>query len=193
MARADQSHYAVLGVDAGASTAEVRKAYLRLAREHHPDFHTNERAATRAANEREMQRISEAWQVLGDPARRRAYDERWVRADPADRSGRRASTRTARGPGPADYRFTPIDDGPDVDDAALLDDTPVAGTAVSRTAQVVPAALFLGGSAVFAVGAVVRLAELVAVGIILAVLGLVGFVLTPAMAIARSWQAERDA
>jgi hypothetical protein len=181
MPPADPSHYDILGVDRRATSAEVRKAYLRLAREHHPDFHTNDLAATRAANEREMRRINEAWEVLGDADRRREYDERT-----------RVEQRTSRRPGAADYRFRPVDDGPDVDYAALLDDTPVEGTSVSRTAQVVPAVLFLVGAAIFAVGAVVQLALLVAFGVILAVLGLVGFVVTPAMAIARSLQAERD-
>jgi hypothetical protein len=63
---------------------------------------------------------------------------------------------------------------------------------VSRAAQVVPAVLFLLGSAVFALGAIVQLSELIALGIIVGVVGLLGFVLTPALAIARSLQAERD-
>jgi len=189
MAPAEPSHYAVLGVARTASPAEVRKAYLRLAREHHPDFHTNALASTRAANEREMQRINEAWEVLGDPVRREAYDDQrtWEA-----RSGSGSTRQRGRAPGAADYDFTPVDDGPDVDYAALLDDTPVEGTAVSRAAQIVPVALFLGGSAIFAVGAVVQLAVLVALGVILAVLGVVGFIATPALAIAKSWQAERD-
>ncbi|HEY6533582.1 MAG TPA: J domain-containing protein [Acidimicrobiales bacterium] len=183
MAPADPSHYDVLGVDRRASAVEVRKAYLRLAREHHPDFHTNDLASTRAANEREMQRINQAWEVLGDAELRRAYDERW---------GSEQGVEQRRRPGAASYDFRPVDDGPDVDYAALLDDTPVVGTSVSRVAQVVPAVLFLVGSALFVVGAIVQLAALVAFGIIVAVVGLLGFVVTPAMAIARSLQAERD-
>lgn len=188
MAPTDPTPYDVLGVDRRASATEIRNAYLRLAREHHPDYHTNDPSSARAANERQMQRINEAWAVVGSPDRRRAYDERTPAQRGAD--GRRTAPRPR--PGAASYDFQPIDDGPDVDYAAALDDTPVAGTSVSRAAQVVPAVLFLLGSAVFALGAIVQLSELIALGIIVGVVGLLGFVLTPALAIARSLQAERD-
>jgi len=50
----------------------------------------------------------------------------------------------------------------------------------------------LGGAFVFVVGALVKLAPLVALGAIGVMLGLLGFLAAPAMAIARSLQAERD-
>ena len=68
------THYQRLGVTPDATTAEIRRSWLRLAREHHPDFHVDAGAITRAANEREMQAINDAWAVLSDPDRRRAYD-----------------------------------------------------------------------------------------------------------------------
>ena len=52
--------------------------------------------------------------------------------------------------------------------------------------------LLLGGAFVLVVGAIVKLDALVAVGVIGVVLGLIGFLAAPAMAIARSIQAERD-
>jgi curved DNA-binding protein CbpA len=186
MAPAEPSLYDVLGVAPDAGALEVRRAYLRLARDHHPDFHSTAPRELRAANEREMQRINEAWEVLGDPERRRAYDAR-------RREDERELRRSAHRPGAASYDFVPFDEGPDVDHAALLDDTPVAGTSVSRAWQVAPPALLLGGAGVFVVGAVVQLAALVALGVIGVVLGLLGFLATPALAIARSIQAERDA
>ena len=189
MARTEPTLYDVLDVDPGASAAEVRAAYVRLARHHHPDFHTTASDAHRLANEREMQRINEAWTVLGDADQRRAYDER-IRLEVAQEGQR--EPRGTRRPGAADYGFRPYDEGPDVDYAALLDDTPVAGTAVSRAMQVIPPALLLGGALIFVVGAIVNLAPLLAIGIIGVVLGLIGFLATPAMAIARSLQAERD-
>lgn len=187
MARPEPTHYDVMGVDPTASAAEIRKAYLQLARDHHPDFHSTASDAYRLANEREMQRINEAWTVLSDPARRTAYDERY-RDQQRDEQ---KAQRRAR-PGAASYDFTPYDTGPDDVDPRLVDDTPVAGTEVSKVLQVAPPALLLGGAAVFVVGAIVQLAELVAVGIIGVVLGLIGFLAAPAMAIARSIQAERD-
>jgi curved DNA-binding protein CbpA len=183
MPRPEPSHYDVLGVDPGAPAAVIRKAYLQLARDHHPDFHSTASDAYRLANEREMQRINEAWTVLSDPDRRRAYDDR--------RHVEQREERSA-GPGPADYRFVPFDDGPDIDYAAELDDTAVEGTGVSRALQVMPPALLLGGAFVFVVGAIVQLAPLVAFGVIGVILGLLGFLAAPAMAIARSLQAERD-
>ena len=183
MPRAEPTHYDVIGVEPTASAAEIRRAYLTLARAHHPDFHSTASDSFRLANERGMQRINEAWAVLSDVERRRAYDDRYREQA---REERRA------GPGAASYDFRPIDDGPDVDYAAELDDTPVAGTEVSRTLQILPAALLLGGAFVFVVGALVKLAPVVALGAIGVILGLIGFLATPAMAIARSLQAERD-
>ena len=98
MPRPEPTHYDVLGVDRTASAAEVRKAYLQLAREHHPDFHTTASDAFRLANEREMQRINEAWAVLSDADRRRTYDERYQQEQ-----------RETRRPGPASYDFRPFD------------------------------------------------------------------------------------
>jgi DnaJ-like protein len=57
----------VLGVDRDASRAQIRAAFRRLARAHHPDTSTSGSADSLAA-------INGAWQVLGDPALRQAYD-----------------------------------------------------------------------------------------------------------------------
>lgn len=63
-----RDYYAELGVSASASFEEVRAAYRRLAREHHPDVNSSAEAALR------MRRINEAWEVLRDPVRRAEYD-----------------------------------------------------------------------------------------------------------------------
>ena len=78
------SLYSVLGVPDGAEPATVRRAYLQLAREHHPDLHPD--GAPRSRAERRMQEVNEAWAVLSDPDRRLAYDRRigLVEGDPAD-------------------------------------------------------------------------------------------------------------
>ena len=67
MERAD--HYRTLGVAAGASHIELRSAYRRLMREHHPDLRPGDPAA-----EAMTRRLTEAWAVLGRPGRRAAYD-----------------------------------------------------------------------------------------------------------------------
>ena len=61
------THYEVLGVSRQASTAQVRAAFRRLARAHHPDTSASGSAAALAP-------INEAWRVLGDPVLRREYD-----------------------------------------------------------------------------------------------------------------------
>lgn len=65
----EKDYYAVLGVDRSASAEEIRKAYRRLAREHHPDANPDDpRAAER------FKEIGEAYGVLSDPEQRAQYD-----------------------------------------------------------------------------------------------------------------------
>ncbi len=61
------THYDVLGVTRAASPDDIRRAYRQAAREAHPDRHGDASAGRMAA-------VNEAWRVLGDPGRRRAYD-----------------------------------------------------------------------------------------------------------------------
>src|SRR3954451_17100120 len=67
MARAGD-YYKVLGVDKKASQEEIKKAYRKLARTYHPD--TNKEAGS----EERFKEISEAYDVLGDPEKRKKYD-----------------------------------------------------------------------------------------------------------------------
>src|SRR6267378_2432679 len=62
--------YSVLGVGSSASQDEIKKAYRKLAKKHHPDAN----AADPKAAER-FKEISEANNVLSDPAKRKQYDE----------------------------------------------------------------------------------------------------------------------
>ena len=61
--------YAVLGLAPGASNADIKRAYRRLARRYHPGINPGDRAA-----EMLFQRITEAYETLIDPARREQYD-----------------------------------------------------------------------------------------------------------------------
>ncbi|HEV8298786.1 MAG TPA: J domain-containing protein [Acidimicrobiales bacterium] len=69
------SHYDTLGVQPEASAAELRAAYLALARQLHPDRHAGRSPADVARAERAMQDVNAAWSVLSDPASRRTYDQ----------------------------------------------------------------------------------------------------------------------
>ncbi len=62
--------YGVLGVTAGASAAEIRRAYRHLAMASHPDLKPDDRASA----ERRMVELNVAASVLLDPSRRAAYD-----------------------------------------------------------------------------------------------------------------------
>jgi curved DNA-binding protein len=62
-------YYAELGVPRGAAQPEVQKAYRRLARKYHPDVNKDPGAEDR------FKRVAEAYEVLGDPDKRRQYDQ----------------------------------------------------------------------------------------------------------------------
>src|SRR5215210_272426 len=72
--------YAVLGVQPQASHADIKRAYRRLARRHHPGINPGDRAA-----EALFQQISEAYETLIDPERRQRYDAAGKRSEAVDR------------------------------------------------------------------------------------------------------------
>src|SRR4051812_35136781 len=68
MARADD-YYKVLGIEKKAPADEIKKAYRKLARRYHPDRNPGDPKA-----EERFKEISEAYDVLGDPEKRKKYD-----------------------------------------------------------------------------------------------------------------------
>ncbi|XP_062230422.1 uncharacterized protein LOC133928208 [Phragmites australis] len=66
------SYYEVLGVARGASAAEIRAAYLKLAKKWHPDKVRDSRVAEEA--KARFQQIQQAYQVLSDESKRALYD-----------------------------------------------------------------------------------------------------------------------
>ncbi|HET7539777.1 MAG TPA: J domain-containing protein [Polyangiaceae bacterium] len=66
----DESLYETLGVAKTASTDEIRKAYRKLARKHHPDVNPGDASAEAA-----FKKIAAAYDILSDEAKRKAYDE----------------------------------------------------------------------------------------------------------------------
>jgi len=65
-----RDYYEVLGVDKGASSQELKKAYRRVAMKYHPDRNPDDKAA-----EDKFKEASEAYEVLSDDQKRAAYDQ----------------------------------------------------------------------------------------------------------------------
>jgi curved DNA-binding protein CbpA len=161
--------YAVLGVPEGASTEDVRRAYLRLARVHHPDFFIDAAAEERDAAEQRMRSINEAWAILSDPDRRRAFD----RDEPRP--------------------FRPFDDTADDFDPRDVPDVPYRpsppASTVERTLTLAPVLLFSASIVVGAVGVFMRLTVVFVLAFALFLLSCVGFIVVPLLALSR---ARRD-
>src|SRR5436309_133304 len=68
---ADADYYGVLGVPRGASSDEIKRAYRRLAKKFHPDLNKDNPKAA----EEKFKQLSEAYEVLADPEKRKIYDQ----------------------------------------------------------------------------------------------------------------------
>ncbi|MGA9350683.1 MAG: DnaJ C-terminal domain-containing protein [Anaerolineae bacterium] len=65
-----KDYYKILGVDRNAEEKGIKKAYRKLARQHHPDVNPGDKAA-----EERFKDINEAYEVLSDPEKRQKYDQ----------------------------------------------------------------------------------------------------------------------
>jgi DnaJ-class molecular chaperone len=86
MATTFKDYYAILGVPRTATDKEIRAAFRKLARKHHPDVNQGDKSA-----EDRFKEINEANEVLGDPEKRKKYDElgpRWQEYEQWERAGR---------------------------------------------------------------------------------------------------------
>ncbi len=95
-----KDYYAVLGLPRTASPADIKKAFRKLARLHHPDAKPGNTAA-----ERKFKELNEANEVLSDPAKRRQYDELGANWDTTSRARQPAGTGFGRGAGNVRYEF----------------------------------------------------------------------------------------
>src|SRR6266571_1401295 len=80
-----KDYYATLGVNKGSTEKEIKQAFRKLARKHHPDVNPGDKAA-----ESKFKELNEAYEVLGDPAKRKKYDElgaNWRAYEQAERAG----------------------------------------------------------------------------------------------------------
>ncbi len=94
-----KDYYATLGVDRKAKAPEIRKAYRRLARKHHPDVNPGNKQA-----EEKFKDIQEAYDVLGDEKKRKIYDQYGFYSDNIPAGAYEAYTQqqsAGSGPGPS--------------------------------------------------------------------------------------------
>ncbi|MBP7408639.1 MAG: J domain-containing protein [Flavobacteriales bacterium] len=94
--------YQVIGVPRNATADDIKKAYRKLARKHHPDLNPNNAEA-----KKRFQEINEANEVLSDPESRKKYDaygDQWKHAEQFERAKREQGARPNSG-GPGDGPF----------------------------------------------------------------------------------------
>jgi len=103
----EKDYYAVLGLQKGATEKEIIRAYRKLAKQHHPDANPNNLEA-----EEKFKDISTAYDVLGDAAKRKEYDEvREMVASGAGNPFAGAGTGGFGGPGGGGIRWETGDMG----------------------------------------------------------------------------------
>ena len=173
----EPDHYRTLDVAPAATQADLRAAYLKLARANHPDLFEG---PERSRAERRMQEINEAWNVLGVKHKRQEYD------------ATRPTTATGSSTGPrrGNAHFRAFDDDPidrsDVD----LDPTPIEGSQqIPRWISLMPIVLVVFGALFLGVGVLVNAAAIIAFAAIVVLLGGIGFLMMPLIVMSR---AERD-
>ena len=156
------THYDVLGVPSTAPTSEVRRAYVALARRHHPDREGGDASTMRA--------INDAWSTLRDPQRRATYDRTLI------------TTPTRTEPAPTRPRT-------DLEDllADLADDTPLGGRVVlPGWLSLVPVALFGASIAAAGVAMLFGSSAAFAGALVLFVLSCLMFLMAPFVAMLAS-------
>ena len=100
MAARFQDYYTTLGVSREATPEEIKKAFRKLARQFHPDTATDKSAA-----EEKFKEINEAYEVLGDPEKRKKYDTLGAGWQDAGNAPPPGWTGGAEGDAGSDYHF----------------------------------------------------------------------------------------
>ena len=202
------NHYEVLGVEATISAADLRSAYLRLARRYHPDFQhgQQESRSSVADSELRMRLINAAWQVLGNTKDRAAYDQRLRIAAAASSSVNASRTSSSSGAvqaagavGPTGPRieqpstaFTPYwEKDADDDDAWRYEPDEVdPETVPPKSLLAAPALTFVLGVALLAASAPTGIRALFAAGLICMLCSVFFFGAAPVVAMFKGQIAE---
>lgn len=164
------SLYDVLGVAPDADDATVRRAFVTLARRHHPDLAGGDASQMRA--------INDAWATLGDPARRARYD-RSLRHDDAP-----AAAGAERDLG---------DDAWDLDEGTDDGEQPVRVTVrLPGWVSLIPVGLFVGSVATFVIGLIMVSQPLLGMSAMFLVLSVVFFLAAPFIALFAARTSGKD-
>ncbi len=100
---AGKDYYQILGVSRNASEKEIKQAYRRLARKHHPDLNPGDKSA-----EAKFKEINAAYEVLSSPEKRKKYDqfgEQWEYAEQFAKSGGQERVRWDSGRGGTTFEY----------------------------------------------------------------------------------------
>jgi molecular chaperone DnaJ len=100
---AGKDYYQILGVSRNASEKEIKQAYRRLARKHHPDLNPGDKSA-----EAKFKEINAAYEVLSNPEKRKKYDqfgEQWEYAEQFAKSGGQERVRWDFGRGGTTFEY----------------------------------------------------------------------------------------
>jgi len=100
---AGKDYYQILGVSRNASEKEIKQAYRRLARKHHPDLNPGDKSA-----EAKFKEINAAYEVLSNPEKRKKYDqfgEQWEYAEQFAKSGGQGRVRWDFGKGGTTFEY----------------------------------------------------------------------------------------
>lgn len=173
------NHYELLGLPSSASQDEIRTAYRALARRHHPDTQHDVDAATADRSRQTMAALNGAWAVLGDPARRQAYDAEMSRTASARPMSPNSGNRPA-----GDWQ--PFHDDHDPED---LDDEPCGDPAPRRPSDsmvMTPVLLVVVAVGLFFFSTMVQAPGLRAIAILLLPIAGVGFIAAPLFVMIRA-------
>jgi DnaJ-class molecular chaperone with C-terminal Zn finger domain len=107
-----KDYYQILGVGRTATEKEIKQAYRRLARKHHPDLNPGDKSA-----EAKFKEINAAYEVLSDPEKRRKYDQfgdQWQYAGQFDQSEGRENVRWNSSSGGTTFKYGNLSDFSDI-------------------------------------------------------------------------------